>query len=136
MREMDVVIGLVCRHNQVLICQRRANDPLGDYWEFPGGKLELGESREQCLARELAEELAIEVQVIQSLDTIEYDYAAVRVRLHPYLCRHVAGEPLALASQQVAWATAADLQKYVFPPANDSLIRWLAPRLELPTDLE
>ena len=135
MREMDVVIGLVCRHNQVLICQRRASDPLGGCWEFPGGKLEPGESREQCLARELAEELAIHVQVIEPLDTIEYDYAAVRLRLHPYLCRHVEGEPVPLASQQVTWATAADLQKYVFPPANDALLRWLGPRLESAADL-
>jgi A/G-specific adenine glycosylase len=125
MKEIDVVIGLVCRGTQVLICQRRSQDPLGGYWEFPGGKQEPGESRQQCLTRELAEELAIRVRIVQPLETIVFDYSTFRVRLHPYHCAHLEGDPKPLASQQLAWATAADLPGYHFPPANAPLLRWL-----------
>lgn len=129
MKEIDVVIGLVCHADKVLISQRRSQDPLGDYWEFPGGKQEPGESREQCLARELTEELAIRVRVVAALDSIEYDYAAVRVRLHPYFCDLLEGEPQPLASQRLAWATPSEFAQYQFPPANDTLLNLLTERL-------
>ncbi|HEY2584910.1 MAG TPA: 8-oxo-dGTP diphosphatase MutT [Tepidisphaeraceae bacterium] len=129
MKEIDVVIGLICRDGKVLICRRRQEDPLGGYWEFPGGKQEPGELREQCLVRELTEELAIQVRVIQPLESITYDYATVRVHLHPFFCEHTNGEPQPLASQRLTWAAARDLRDYRFPPANDSLIRWLKTRL-------
>lgn len=128
-REIDVVIGLIHRGNTVLICQRRQQGPLGGYWEFPGGKQESAESREQCLARELAEELAIRVRIVEALPGITYDYADVRVRLHPYWCEHIEGEPQPLASQRVAWAPAGALRGYRFPPANDTLIDWLINRM-------
>jgi A/G-specific adenine glycosylase len=129
MKEIDVVIGLVCRDGKILISQRRQQDPLGGYWEFPGGKQEPGESREQCLVRELAEELAIRVRALEPLQSVTYDYAEVRVHLHPFFCEHVDGEPQPLASQRLTWAAAHDLHHYRFPPANDSLIRWLTERL-------
>jgi A/G-specific adenine glycosylase len=129
MKEIDVVIGLVCRDGKVLICQRRSQDPLGGYWEFPGGKQEPAESREQCLGRELKEELAIEVRIVAPLESIQYDYASVRVRLHPYACQHLSGEPQPLASQQLAWAAPGDLPGYIFPPANKPLLAWLTKHL-------
>lgn len=134
MKEIDVVIGLVCSGGKVLICQRRSQDPLGNYWEFPGGKQEPGESREQCLTRELAEELAIGIRIVAPMESIQFDYASVRVRLHPYVCQHLSGEPKPLASQQLTWVTAADLSRYTFPPANAPLLRWLTEHLS-PNDL-
>jgi mutator protein MutT len=129
MRQMEVVIGIVLRHGNVLICQRRNSDALGGYWEFPGGKLEPGESRQQCLERELAEELAIRIRPLQELDVIEFDYPDVHVLLHPYLCEHIEGEPQPLASQCIAWVAPRELQNYKFPPANDKLIAELARQL-------
>jgi mutator protein MutT len=130
---VDVVIGIVVRDGNILICQRRQNDTLAGYWEFPGGKLEPGESHEQCLERELAEELAIRVGPLRELEIIEFEYPKTQVRLHPYLCEHVAGEPQALASQRTAWVSPADLQNYKFPPANDGLIADLARQFRSPT---
>ena len=124
--QVDVVIGIVMRRGKILICQRRQNDALGGYWEFPGGKIEPGESHEQCLERELAEELAIRVRPLRAMDIIEFEYPKARIRLHPYLCEHVAGEPQALASQQAAWVSPTELQNYQFPRANDGLIADLA----------
>jgi mutator protein MutT len=129
MKEIDVVIGLVCHRGKVLICQRRQQGPLGGYWEFPGGKQDPAESRQQCLVRELAEELAIRVRIIEPLAGVTYDYDDIRVHLHPFLCEHVDGTPRPLAAQRLIWATAHDLANYRFPPANDSLIRWIAQRL-------
>jgi A/G-specific adenine glycosylase len=125
MNRVDVIIGIVLRAGKILICQRLQQGPLGGFWEFPGGKQETGESREQCLSRELAEELAIRVRPIMALDVIEFDYADESVRLHPYLCEHLEGEPKPLASQRVLWVSPAHLKDYKFPPANDALIRKL-----------
>jgi mutator protein MutT len=129
-KRADVAIGIIIRDGLILICQRRAQDPLGGYWEFPGGKQEPGESPDQCLVRELAEELGIEVRLIDALPIIEWDYPAVHVRLHPLVCELTVGEPKPHASEQLRWVKPADLAQYRFPPANDNLIRTLASRFE------
>ena len=129
MRKIDVAIGMVCREGKVLICQRRSGDAFGGYWEFPGGKQEPDESPEQCLARELAEEVAIRVCIFATLDVIQYDYDEVRVRLHPFACNLLEGDPQPLACQQLAWVTPSEFPRYRFPAANDALLRWLADRL-------
>src|SRR6266481_9062577 len=103
MNHVNVAIGIVLRSGNVLICQRRPDAPLGGYWEFPGGKHEPPESLEQTLVRELREELAIEVRVLEALDPIEFEYPGARVRLHPYLCKHVSGEAQPLACQALSW---------------------------------
>ena len=128
--QVDVVIGIVLRDDgHVLVCQRRDGGHLGGYWEFPGGKREPGESLERCLLRELQEELAIHVRPLTALDIIEHQYPAVRVRLHPYLCAHVAGTPQPIGCQRVEWVAATQLGDFRFPPANDALIADLIRRL-------
>jgi mutator protein MutT len=128
--QIDVVIGVVQRDDgHVLVCQRKAEGHLGGYWEFPGGKREPGESLEQCLARELEEELAIRIRILFALDVIEHDYPAVRVRLHPYLCAHTDGVPQPIACQRTEWVAPPRLPDYRFPPANDALIAQLVRRL-------
>ena len=132
MKYVDVAIGIVLRYGKVLICQRRAQGTLAGLWEFPGGKQGRAEKIEQTLARELREELAIEVRMIEALPPIEFDYSSALVRLHPFLCEHVAGEPQPLASQSVQWVLPSDLPTYHFPPANDPLIKDLIRRFSSP----
>ena len=127
-KRIEVVIGIVLRDGRVVICQRRCDDPLGGYWEFPGGKREPGETDEQCLVRELREELAIDVRSLEALGVIEHDYPHVRVRVQPYVCQWVSGEAQPLAADRVEWALPAELPRYRFLPANDALIRTLASR--------
>jgi len=124
-RTISVALALVVRDGQILICQRPENTPLGGLWEFPGGKQQAGETLEECLVRELQEELNIEVAPQQPLAVIEHTYPHGRVRLHPFLCRLVAGEPQAVQVQDVRWVTPRELGDYPFPPANDSLLREL-----------
>src|SRR5829696_6573139 len=124
--QVDVVIGVVLRDDgHLLVCQRKSNGHLGGYWEFPGGKREPGESLEQCLVRELEEELAIRVRPLAALDVIEHDYPAVRVRLHPYLCTHLDGDTKPLGCERLQWVGPTELAQYSFPPANARLIAYL-----------
>jgi mutator protein MutT len=128
MKLIDVVIGMVLREGRFLICQRREDAALGGYWEFPGGKREPGESAEQCLVRELDEELSIQIRPIEAFAPIEFDYALGSIRLHPYLCEHLSGQAQPLAAQQIKWVLPMELSNYRFPPANDELIRQLQQR--------
>ena len=122
MMRVDAAIGVVRRDGRVLICQRKSDDTLGDFWEFPGGKCEAGETLEECLARELMEEVAIKVRVVRKLTPIEHEYPHGSVRLHPFLCQHVEGEPTAIECQRTKWVEAEELPGYEFPPANETLL--------------
>jgi 8-oxo-dGTP diphosphatase len=122
-KRINAAIAIVDRADgKILLCQRKADDHLGGYWEFPGGKVEDGESLEQALARELLEELDIEARPLRPLAAIEHDYTEVLVRLHPFICQHVAREPRLLECQCAIWINPIELRSYQLPPANDELI--------------
>ena len=122
MKRIEAAIAIVLRGGKILVCQRKDDDTFGGYWEFPGGKQEDGETLEQCLARELREELNIAARPTTLLDPIVHDYPEALVRLHPFLCEHESGEPELLECQATRWIDPADLPNYRFPPANESLI--------------
>ena len=119
---INAAIAIVCRNGRILICQRRDDDTLGGYWEFPGGKQEEGETLEQCLHRELREELAISARPIARLRTVEHVYPHGQLRLHPFICAHLKGEVEHLECQASRWVEPHALRDYRFPPANESLI--------------
>jgi A/G-specific adenine glycosylase len=107
---------------RVLIDQRLEEGLLGGLWEFPGGKQEPGEAIEATIVRELAEELAIEVEVGEELITLEHAYSHKRLRFIVHLCRWSCGEPQPLASQQVRWVEPERLAEFPFPAANARII--------------
>jgi A/G-specific adenine glycosylase len=115
---------------RVLIDQRRPEGLLGGLWEFPGGKQEEGESIPATIRREMAEELAITVEVGEELIRLDHAYSHKRLRFVVHLCRWLAGEPQPLASQQVRWVEPADLDAYPFPAANARIIAALRQWLE------
>ena len=131
MKRIDAAIAVVLRGGKILVCQRKDDDTFGGYWEFPGGKQEEGETLEQCLARELREELNITARPTSALTPVVHDYPEATVCLHPFLCDHESGEPEHLECQASHWVTPVELRHYRFPPANESLIeeiiRALAP---------
>ena len=94
-------------------------------WEFPGGKREPGESIEQCLVRELSEELGIEVALGQAFEEITHDYPGKTVHLKFFLCRLAKGEPRAIGCAAYEWATRERLAKRDFPPADERLLERL-----------
>jgi mutator protein MutT len=122
MKQIDVAIAVVKRDGRILICQRKPEDTFGGLWEFPGGKREPGESLEACLAREMMEELAIEIKIVRKLTAIEHQYPRSRITLHPFLCEHAGGEPKLIECQQMKWVKAEELPGHQFPPANESLL--------------
>ena len=93
----------------VLIAQRPNGKSLAGRWEFPGGKFEPGESAEDALARELREELGVEVLGAERLCTLEHDYPEKRVRLHLFVVERFAGTPAALDGQALKWVPVAAL---------------------------
>jgi 8-oxo-dGTP diphosphatase len=121
-----VAIGIVVDARGILICRRKKADSFGGYWEFPGGKIEAGETAEQAVARELLEEVGIRATPTRALEVIEHDYPKARVMLYPFICRLDEGEPVAICASEFAWVEAAALRRYRFPEANAGLIELLA----------
>ena len=115
---------------QVLIDQRLNEGLLGGLWEFPGGKQEPGEAIEVTIARELREELAIEVAVGELLIVFDHAYSHKKLRFVVHLCRWLSGEPQPLASQQVRWVAPEQLEAYPFPAANARIIASLLQHLQ------
>lgn len=119
---VEVAIGLVWRDGRLLIARRPEGVPLGGLWEFPGGKVEAGESAEDCLLRELREELSIEVAIGGRRAAIEFTYPERAVRLHPIDCHWLSGEPYPIGCEDPRWVMPAELSSYPFPPANALLL--------------
>ena len=98
---------------------------MGDLWEFPGGKKELQESIEITIAREIREELGIDIEVGKELISFYHSYSDRKLHFIVHLCKLNAGKPLPLSSQQIKWANIDDLNSYPFPAANLTIIRVL-----------
>lgn len=113
-----VAAAIFNAHGEVLIARRPAHLHQGGLWEFPGGKVEPGEAVERALARELHEELGIEVERAQPLIRVPYDYPDKRVLLDIWRVDRFRGEPHGREGQPVAWAPPEALVRYEFPAAN------------------
>jgi mutator protein MutT len=132
MKHLDVAVAIVFRDSKVLITRRKPGGILGGLWEFPGGKQEPGESLEDCVRRELSEELAMRVQPVVSLTPIVHQYPDREVCLHPFLCTHESGEPQLIGCADLQWVTPAQLRSFEFPEANRHLITELINALPNP----
>jgi A/G-specific adenine glycosylase len=107
---------------QILIDRRRPEGLLGGMWEFPGGKVEPGETIPDCIQREIKEELAIEIEVGDRLIVVEHTYSHFHVTLNVHHCRHKSGEPQAIACDEIRWVTVDELDQFPFPKANLQII--------------
>ena len=125
MPRIQVAAGLVYHDGRYLIARRRPQVHLGGLWEFPGGKQEASESLEKCLARELREELGIEIARPVLFRVIRHRYPDKVVELHFFRCRLKGGQPKALGCEDFRWITSGELRQYRFPPADQPLIEAL-----------
>ena len=105
------------------MCQRPANKSRGLLWEFVGGKVEPGETMEQALARECAEELAIQVQVGTQFLQEYHDYPDMLIRLTLFHCTIVSGQPQALEHNALAWIHSSEIPNYEFCPADKDFLQ-------------
>lgn len=107
---------------RVLVGLRPAGKRLGGLWEFPGGKLEPGETPEACLAREIKEELGVVVDVGPRIDECEHTYDFGTIRLAAYAVELVEGAPTALDHERLDWVSPADLDALALTPADRPLL--------------
>ena len=121
-RVIEVSAGLVFRSGKLLITQRHADAHLGGLWEFPGGKRETGETFEQCLVRELREELGVEVVVGKLFDSVTHAYPERTVLLNFFLCTLPTGDPQAIDCAAVKWVNREELPAHDFPGADAGLL--------------
>jgi mutator protein MutT len=130
-RIIEVSAGLIFREGRLLIAQRHTGSHLGGLWEFPGGKREPSETFEQCLVRELREELGIEVLVGELLESLTHEYPERTVHLKFFRCRLQAGEPQAIGCAAFKWIDRAGLDAHEFPAADARLLEKLRSTPEL-----
>jgi mutator protein MutT len=128
---IDVSAGLVFRDGKLLITQRHPDSHQGGLWEFPGGKREPRETFEDCLARELREELGIDVQVLELVESLTHNYPDKSVHLRFFRCRWLRHEPQPLDCAAVQWVGPEALSNFPFPAADARLLGMLKTSLEL-----
>ncbi|HWD90808.1 MAG TPA: 8-oxo-dGTP diphosphatase MutT [Verrucomicrobiae bacterium] len=128
---IEVAAGLVFRKGKLLITQRHTGAHLGGLWEFPGGKRDGDETFEQCLVRELREELGIEVEVGEVLESLTHAYPEKTVVLKFFRCGWRQNEPRAIDCHDLKWVSAAELRDYEFPAADARLLQMLQNSPEL-----
>ncbi|HIC85827.1 MAG TPA: 8-oxo-dGTP diphosphatase MutT [Desulfobacterales bacterium] len=123
--QLDVTAALIRDGLKILISKRPKGKHLEGYWEFPGGKKRAGESLEQCIKREIHEELGLDIQVLERITTITHEYNDRRVALHLFKCKVVSGTPKANEGQEFCWVEPSELNLYKFPPPDREMIKLL-----------
>ena len=124
MKQIEVVAAIIRKDDKIFATQRGYGE-WKDWWEFPGGKMEVGETPEEALVREIREELSAEISVDEFLCTVEYDYPAFHLKMHCYLCSLVT-EALHLNEHEAArWLTKDELNSVKWLPADVELISHL-----------
>ncbi len=124
----QVVAALIWAEDKFLICQRPAHKARGLLWEFVGGKVEPGESREQALIRECREELAVTVNVGQVFMEVTHAYPDLTVHLTLFHASIAEGTPQLLEHNDIRWITPAEIPQYEFCPADQAILaRLMAP---------
>lgn len=121
MKTVEVVAAIIKKDDRIFATQRGYGD-WKDYWEFPGGKLEAGETREQALMREIREELDTEIRIDKYLTTLEWDYPQFHLTMHCYLCSLVTETLHLLEHEAARWLRAKELRSVNWLPADYQLL--------------
>lgn len=124
----EVVAALICDQNKFMICQRPAHKARGLLWEFVGGKVEPGETKEQALIRECQEELAVTLRVGEVFMDVVHEYPDLTVHLTLFHAAIAAGTPQMLEHNDIRWITVDEIDQYDFCPADDEILKKLKNR--------
>ena len=131
LQTIEVSAALIFHDGKLLITRRHADAHLGGLWEFPGGKREPDETFEQCLVREIREELGVEISVGKLFESVTHAYPEKTVRLEFFVCRLLRGEPQPIGCEALKWAAKSELADYEFPAADARLLQKLENSPEL-----
>lgn len=123
----QVTAAVIEKNGKILLAQRRQGDALGGKWEFPGGKLEPGETPEQCLRRELREEFGVDTRIGAFVCSSKFEYKHFPVELLVYRAEHLFGEFKLNEHDRIEWVAPADLSKYDLSSADIPVAAVLCP---------
>ena len=118
-----VSAAIIHRDDKILISQRLEGNYLEFLWEFPGGKLEEGESPEECIIREIMEELRINIRPIDIFDVVFHKYEDRTILLLVYNCEYISGEPKPIQCNAFNWVTVEELSSYKFVYADEKVVK-------------
>jgi A/G-specific adenine glycosylase len=121
----NVAAAVIRQGDQFLIAQRPPEGMLGGLWEFPGGKQEAGETLEECLRREIQEELGVEIEVGGLITIVKHGYTHFKITLYAFACRLVSGTPQTLKVAAWQWVTLGEMEKFPFPRTDQKIIEAL-----------
>jgi 8-oxo-dGTP diphosphatase len=122
MRTIEVVAAVICRENKVFATQRGYGE-FKDWWEFPGGKIEIGETSKEALKREIREELHTEISVDKFLTTVEYDYPKFHLVMYCYICHVIKGELELVEAEDARWLGEENLDVVNWLPADMMVVK-------------
>ena len=126
----EVVAALIWDNDKFMICQRPAHKARGLLWEFVGGKVELGETKEQALIRECQEELAVTLSVGDVFMDVVHEYPDLTVHLTLFNATISEGEPQKLEHNDIRWITPSEILNYEFCPADEEILKEITKRYE------
>ncbi|MFD2178785.1 8-oxo-dGTP diphosphatase MutT [Veronia pacifica] len=129
-KRVHIAAGIILNHNEteVYITQRDANSHKGGFWEFPGGKVETGETAEQAVIRELVEEVGIQAHRPEPFLSLNHDYPEKSLSFDFFLIKDFEGMPFGKEGQKGLWASISELNQYAFPEANSVVLEKLFDR--------
>ena len=122
MQVIEVAAGIIAHEGRYLIARRKAGAHLGGLWEFPGGKRETGETLEECLHRELWEELNVRISAPTPFQIVRHEYPEKVVELHFFCCRIATGVAIAMDCAELRWVYPHEMASFEFPPADRPVI--------------
>ena len=124
--QFQVTAAIIRQEQQYLICQRAHDDELPLLWEFPGGKLEPGETLEECIIRECQEELGVDIRICGEFGKTSYPYKQWELVFTFFDAEIAAGTPVTTVHEQIRWVSAAELKDYTFCPADVEIVEKLS----------
>jgi len=125
-KKIEVVAAIICDGGKVFATQRGYGE-WKDWWEFPGGKMETGESPQEALRREIKEELATEIEVGELVTTVEYDYPKFHLTMHCFVCRIKTGKLTLMEHEAAKWLTKETLDTVKWLPADKEVVDLISP---------
>lgn len=129
MKTIEVVAAIIKKEDKIFIIRRSYGD-FADMWEFPGGKIEAGESKEEALVREIREELELDINNLDYLTTVDYDYPTFHLTMHCFTCEICGGELVLNAHNDAKWVSLSELQSQKWVPADVEVVEKLMNRME------
>jgi len=125
-KQLNISVGIIRNaQKEIFITQRDASSHMAGFWEFPGGKIESGETAEQALIRELQEEVGIDAAEPELIRTLQHTFPDRIVNLHFFLVQNWAGEPYGKEGQPKRWLAQSEIKQSDFPPANAEIVKAL-----------